>query len=123
MPGWVAQQWLYFLNNMPGPLTTAQMADLDKTFDFTHTANAAIGRSWFLLVIRNHYQPGYAKLEAYLQTIGRRKLITPLYEELMKDAGRRRTGQACLCAGAARLPSRNGCGDRRHRDAKIRGRR
>ena len=82
--GWVAQQWLYFLNNMPGPLTTAQMADLDKTFDFTHTANAAIGRSWFLLVIRNHYQPGYAKLEAYLQTIGRRKLITPLYEELMK---------------------------------------
>jgi leukotriene-A4 hydrolase len=81
--GWVAQQWLYFLNNMPA-LTTTQMADLDKTFAFTNTQNAEIGHSWFLLVIRNRYQPAYVKLENYLQTIGRRKLITPLYVELMK---------------------------------------
>ena len=81
--GWVAQQWLYFLNNMPA-LTTTQMAELDKTFAFTNTQNAEIGHSWFLLVIRNRYQPAYVKLEEYLQTIGRRKLITPLYVELMK---------------------------------------
>ena len=80
---WVAQQWLYFLDNMP-PLTAAQLAELDQAFAFTHTANAEIGESWFLLVIRNRYQPGYVRLEHYLQTIGRRKLITPLYEELMK---------------------------------------
>ena len=85
--GWVAQQWLYFLNNMPETLTAAQMADLDQAFDFTRTANAEIGRSWFLLVIRNRYQPSEARLEAYLQTIGRRKLIVPLYEELMKTPG------------------------------------
>jgi leukotriene-A4 hydrolase len=82
--GWVAQQWLYFLNNMPATLTVAQMTDLDQAFGFTRTANAEIGHSWFLLVIRNHYQPGYVRLEGYLKTIGRRKLITPLYEELMK---------------------------------------
>ena len=39
---------------------------------------------WFLLVIRNGYQPSYQRLEQYLQTVGRRKLIVPLYEELMK---------------------------------------
>jgi leukotriene-A4 hydrolase len=82
--GWVAQQWLYFLNNMPAALTAAQMADLDQAFEFTRTANAEIGHSWFLLVIRNHYQPSYVRLEEYLNTIGRRKLITPLYQELMK---------------------------------------
>jgi aminopeptidase N len=81
---WVAQQWLYFLDNMPATLTAAQMADLDQAFGFTRTANAEIGHSWFLWVIRNHYQPGYVRLEEYLKTIGRRKLIKPLYEELMK---------------------------------------
>jgi leukotriene-A4 hydrolase len=81
---WVAQQWLYFLDNMPATLTTAQMADLDQAFGFTHTANAEIGCRWFVLVIRNRYQPSYVHLEEYLETIGRRKLITPLYEELMK---------------------------------------
>ena len=82
--GWVAQQWLYFLDNMPASLSTAQMADLDQTFGFTKTTNAEIGHSWFLLVIRNRYQPSYVSLENYLKTIGRRKLITPLYEEMMK---------------------------------------
>jgi hypothetical protein len=82
--GWVAQQWLYFLDEMPPTLIRAQMADLDQTFGFTKTANAEIGHSWFLLVIRNRYQPAYSKLEDYLETIGRRKLITPLYVELMK---------------------------------------
>jgi hypothetical protein len=35
-------------------------------------------------VIRNHYQPSYARLEEYLTTIGRRKLVEPLYVDLMK---------------------------------------
>jgi leukotriene-A4 hydrolase len=82
--GWVAQQWLYFLNNMPAVLTAAQMTDLDQAFGFSRTTNAEIGHSWFLLVIRSRYQPSYVRLEDYLRTIGRRKLITPLYEELMK---------------------------------------
>jgi aminopeptidase N len=81
---WVAQQWLYFLDNMPAALTASQLKDLDQAFGFNRTANAEIGRSWFLLVIRNGYQPGYVRLEEYLQTIGRRKLIAPLYQELMK---------------------------------------
>jgi leukotriene-A4 hydrolase len=81
---WVAQQWLFFLDNMPVSLTRTQMADLDKAFGFTQTGNAEIGKSWFELVIRNDYQPSYARLEDYLKRIGRRKLIKPLYEDLMK---------------------------------------
>jgi aminopeptidase N len=81
---WATQQWLYFLDGMPASLTRAQMTELDKAFNFTQIGNAEIGKSWFVLVIRNDYQPGFARLELYLTTIGRRKLITPLYEELMK---------------------------------------
>jgi aminopeptidase N len=85
--GWVTQQWQYFLDDMPAALSLAQMADLDRTFEFTKTANAEIAHSWLLLVIRHQYQPGNARLEAYLKTVGRRRLIAPLYEELMKTPG------------------------------------
>jgi hypothetical protein len=81
---WVTQQWLYFLNNIGKALTAAQLGDLDKTFGFTKSPNAEIAHAWFKLVIVNDYQPGFAHLEEYLKSIGRRKLIAPLYEALMK---------------------------------------
>ena len=84
---WVAQQWLQFLNHMPESLTASQMADLDQVFGFTRTGNAEIAHSWLLLVIRNRYQPSYVRLETYLETVGRGKLIIPLYKELMKTPG------------------------------------
>jgi len=79
---WVAQQWLYFLDGMP-PLTAARLAELDKAFGLSKSSNAEIAHSWFKLVIVNDYQPGFPRLEEYLQTIGRRKLIVPLYQSLM----------------------------------------
>jgi hypothetical protein len=81
---WVTQQWLYFLDNMPAALSAEQLARLDQAYGFTRSQNAEIERSWLLLVVRNRYQPGYARLEEYLTTVGRRKLIAPLYVELMK---------------------------------------
>ncbi len=82
-PDWIAQQWLYFLDGMP-PLGAAQLAELDKAFSLSKSANAEIAHSWFKLVIANNYQPNYPRLEEYLRIIGRRKLIEPLYESLMK---------------------------------------
>jgi leukotriene-A4 hydrolase len=83
---WVTQQWIYFLNNMPATLTPAQLADLDKAFGFSKTPNAEIAHSWFKLVIVNDYRLSFPRLEEYLKTIGRRKLVTPLYEALMKSS-------------------------------------
>jgi len=81
---WVAQQWVYFLDDMPAELTTAQVAELDQTFGFARSANAEVVQRWLLLAIRQQYQPGFVRLEEYLRTIGRRKLIAPLYREMMK---------------------------------------
>jgi leukotriene-A4 hydrolase len=83
---WIAQQWLYFLNNMPATLLPSQLADLDKAFGFSKSPNAEIAHSWFKLVIANDYQPSFPRLEEYLKTVGRRKLIAPLYEALMKTS-------------------------------------
>jgi hypothetical protein len=83
--GWVTQQWLYFLDNMPPLLSSKQLADLDSAFGFTRTPNAEIARSWLLIGIRDSYQPSFVRLQDYLKTIGRGKLIKPLYVELMKS--------------------------------------
>jgi leukotriene-A4 hydrolase len=82
--GWVAQQWLYFLDGMPPTLAAAQLVELDKALALSQSSNAEIGHSWFKLVIVNDYQPGFPSLGEYLRTIGRRKLIEPLYAALMK---------------------------------------
>jgi leukotriene-A4 hydrolase len=81
---WVAQQWVYFLDDMPAELTTAQVAELDQAFGFARSANAEVVQRWLLLAIRHQYQPGFVRLEEYLKTIGRRQLIAPLYREMMK---------------------------------------
>ena len=114
---WVTQQWLRFLDEMPA-LSAAQLAELDKAFGLSKTPNAEIAHSWFKLVIVNDYRPGFPRLEEYLTTIGRRKLIEPLYTGLMKTSGGDRSGQARLDQGASRLPSGNRQGDRSHRRAQ-----
>ena len=62
------------------------ITDLDKAFALSKSPNAEIGHSWFKLVIVNNYQPDFPRLEEYLNTVGRRKLIAPLYEALLNTA-------------------------------------
>ena len=81
---WLSPQWRVFLDNMPTPLRKEQLANLDQAFALTHSSNAVVTRSWLMLVIRNGYSPAIPRLEEYLKVIGRRKLIVPLYQELMK---------------------------------------
>lgn len=81
---WTVHEWLYFLNNMPEQLSDQQMAELDAAFDLTASKNNEIAHSWLLMSVRNWYQPALPRLHEYLVTIGRNKLVKPLYQELAK---------------------------------------
>jgi leukotriene-A4 hydrolase len=81
---WVAPQWVYFLDGMPASATAAQLADLEKVYAFSRSPNDEIEQSWFKLAIARDYQPSYARLEDFLKSIGRRKLVVPLYQALMQ---------------------------------------
>ena len=81
---WAAPQWRYFLDGLPATLSAVQLADLDKAYSFSKSPNDEIEQSWFKLAIAHDYQPGFAPLEEYLKSIGRRKLVVPLYLALMK---------------------------------------
>jgi leukotriene-A4 hydrolase len=84
---WVVHQWLYFLNNMPEKLSQKQLADLDKTFALTKSKNNEIAHSWLLISVKNWYQPAFKRLHDYLTSIGRNKLVKPLYKALSQTPG------------------------------------
>ncbi len=81
---WTPFEWLHFLDNMPAKPDLGQLAALDARFNLTAAGNAEIAHSWLRVAIRAGYEPARARLEDYLLTIGRRKLIRPLYEDLMR---------------------------------------
>lgn len=90
---WTTQEWLHFLRFLPH-LDRNQMEALDRTFHLTQSGNAEIEHQWLLIAIRAKYDPAYPRLEEYLLTIGRQKLIKPLYEELVRTSdGRDRAQQ------------------------------
>jgi leukotriene A-4 hydrolase/aminopeptidase len=81
---WTVHQWLYFLNNMPEKLHEKQLNELDKVFSLTASKNNEIAHSWLMIAVRNEYKPAYERLYEYLTSIGRNKLVKPLYRELSK---------------------------------------
>jgi leukotriene A-4 hydrolase/aminopeptidase len=82
--GWTTHHWLHFLRNLPKPLDPQKMADLDAAFKLTESGNSEILSAWLLLAIPNRYEPAYPALDRFLTSMGRRKFLKPLYEELAK---------------------------------------
>ncbi len=93
---WVVHQWLYFLNNLPEQLSVDQLADLDTAFDLTNSKNNEIAHSWLLMSVRNWYEPALPRLREYLVSIGRNKLVKPLYRELSKTKKGKTLGKAAF---------------------------
>ena len=79
---WVVHQWLYFLNNMPDSLTQQQLTELDAAFDLTQSKNNEIAHSWLLMAVENWYEPALPRVHSYLVSIGRNKLVKPIYKAL-----------------------------------------
>jgi len=85
--GWVYQEWVHFLRNLPTEMDKKQMRALDKAFGFSKTGNSEIKFQWLMHVIKNEYKPSYKELEEFCMTIGRRKFIYPLYKQMMETEG------------------------------------
>jgi aminopeptidase N len=81
---WTTQEWLHFLTKLPADLGAKRMGELDNAFNLTRSGNSEIAFQWLLMSIRNNYSAANPRLEEFLTTIGRRKFVKPLFEELAK---------------------------------------
>jgi aminopeptidase N len=81
---WSTQERLLFLKAIPPPIPAAKMAELDSAFGLSRSGNSEITFQYLMMAIANDYAPAYAKLEEFLATMGRRRFVKPLFEELAK---------------------------------------
>jgi hypothetical protein len=81
---WSTPEWLHFLKALPRDIGTQRMQELDQRFKLTQSGNIEITLQWLLLAIKNNYAAANDKLEQTLTTVGRRKIVKPLYAELAK---------------------------------------
>ena len=81
---WSTQEWTHFLEGLPDTLAPAQMGALDAAYHFSGTPNGELAQRWYPLAVRSGYHAADAGMAEFLQRVGRRKLIMPTYEALVK---------------------------------------
>jgi len=81
---WSTQEWMHFIRQIPAEADETKMAMLDKEYNFSNCGNSEIMAEWYVASI----QKGYDKIDPYMEnfliTVGRRKFLQPIYEELAK---------------------------------------
>ncbi len=81
---WSSHEWLHFLRALPENISSENLVELDKRFNFTNSGNNEILFEWLMLSIKKQYKPANPVLEKFLTNIGRRKFILPLYKTLLE---------------------------------------
>lgn len=80
---WSTQEWVHFLEGMPATLKPEQLAQLDAAYHFTGTPNGEIAMRWYPLAERSGYAAARPAMGQFLERVGRRKLILPIYKALV----------------------------------------
>jgi len=81
---WGTQEWVHFIDGLGKTLPVDKLAALDRAYTFTGTANGEIAMRWYPLAIRSGYAEANEAAGAFIERVGRRKLILPIYAELVK---------------------------------------
>lgn len=76
---WTTHEWLHFLRMIPENVEYPKMVELDDAFGFTTTGNNELKAVWFEKSILSEYAEANDEIEHFLQTVGRRKFLMPLY--------------------------------------------
>ncbi|NJL12008.1 MAG: M1 family metallopeptidase [Microscillaceae bacterium] len=80
---WTSHEWLYWIRGLPPTLRPAQIESLDQAFGFTQSGNAEILCAWLTWALPQHYAPALEAVSQFLQKVGRRKFLRPLYRALL----------------------------------------
>ena len=81
---WTTQEWIRFIDGLGKTQPLEKLQQLDKAYKFTGTPNGEIAMRWYPLAIRSGYTDAQAAAGEFIARVGRRKLILPIYAELVK---------------------------------------
>ena len=74
----------HFIDYLPNDLTTEEMMEIDKEFNFTNGGNFVVRRQWFIQAIQHQYKYAYPAIELFLTSYSRTGSLLPLYKEMIK---------------------------------------
>ncbi|MBA3397632.1 MAG: M1 family metallopeptidase [Deltaproteobacteria bacterium] len=80
---WSTQERVHFLEELPETLPEAQLVELDRALALTGTKNGELAQRWYPLTIRSGYRLTRPAIIAFVERVGRRKLIMPIYRALV----------------------------------------
>jgi aminopeptidase N len=81
---WTTLDWVIFLRALPDTISIDRVRALDASFALTASANAEIAMHWLPVAVRADAREVAPSVEAYLMKVGRRRMIQPLYEAMVK---------------------------------------
>jgi hypothetical protein len=81
-----AHHWVHLLRRLRamGQLSVNDVEAMDVRFHLSETKNSEIAFEWFMLALKCQYQSVNPYLEKFMFTVGRRKFVLPLYEQILK---------------------------------------
>lgn len=82
---WDFNQWLYFLRSIDGKATYEQMVQLDKKYHFSSSGNYEISFQWLINNIHLKNDQVLPAVANFLNHVGRRKFVVPLYTALIEN--------------------------------------
>jgi aminopeptidase N len=83
---YLIQEWQLFIRALDPQTKSKRLMALDQQFHFSQTRNSEILSDWFVLAANSDYIFTIeAQLKAFLQKIGRRKFVLPIYQALAKS--------------------------------------
>nr|WP_315254166.1 M1 family metallopeptidase [uncultured Duganella sp.] len=82
--GWIALEWMHFLNDIDGKASALQMQQLDQAFALGKSGNNEIAYRFLLSSVKAGYNVR-EPLNKFLMSVGRQKFVVPLYTALLKN--------------------------------------
>jgi hypothetical protein len=82
---WSTQEWIRLIEGLPADIAGERLAALDDQFKLSGAGNSEVAFAWYLKAIERDYRPAFAPMADFLQRIGRRKFVLPLFAALMKN--------------------------------------
>ncbi|MGC4030078.1 MAG: M1 family metallopeptidase [Steroidobacteraceae bacterium] len=80
---WSSAERVRFLNRLPRRLSAAQLGALSQRLSLATQHNSEVRFAWLRLAIANRYEPAMPQLEEFLASMGRRKFVLPLFQDLV----------------------------------------
>lgn len=81
---WTTIEWVTFLGAL-GELSVAQVVALDAVIGPATTQNAELATQWLPRLIDADVRAALPRVEAHLRSIGRQRMIVPLYRAMVKQ--------------------------------------